>query len=177
MNGYITVCYSDQNQEIFGRGTMRIRNGVRTEEIIQRALRKDDIEGENYYVKADPNFDQLTYSVCHKALRKALSPGDFLFFRTLWREKQYFLGYFVISYKSGSGDNPICHADPVRSFLIEGYRFVIKPDLVEILNESANYSKTKNKKRFISYYLSRSFLHLNDKKTEYLKSEIDRYKH
>jgi len=176
MNGYITVCYSDQNQEIFKRGVMRIRNGVKTEEIIQRPLRKDDIEGENYYIKTDPNFDQWTYSICHKSLRKVLSPKDILFFRTLWRGNQYFIGYFTISHKSGDGNNPVCYADLSNSFLINGYKFVITPKLVEILNDNADYSKTSNKKRFVSGYLSRCYLHLSADKTEFLKKELDKFR-
>jgi hypothetical protein len=176
MSGYITVCYSNQNQDGFRRGVMRIRNGIRTEKIINSPLSDNYIEGVDYYIKADPNFDKWTYSICHRALRKALLPKDILFFRTLWRDKQYFVGYFVISFKTGDKDNPICHAVPSESFLINGYKFAIKPEIVELLNENANYSKTFNKKRFVSNYLSRYYLRLDEERTAFLKSEIDKYR-
>lgn len=176
MTGYITVCYSDQTQDKFKRGVMRIRDGKRTDEILKRELREYELENRDYYIKSDPNFDNWTYSVCHKSLRKALLPKDVLFFRTLWRGKQYFIGYFEISLKTGDENNPVCYADSGKSFLIDGYRFVIKPEVVELLNENANYVKTPNKKRFICQYLSRYFLRLDEERTAFLKSEIDTHR-
>jgi len=155
---------------------MRIRDGKRTDEILKREVRDDEKENRDYYIKSDPDFDKWTYSVCHKSLRKVLLPNDLLFFRTLWRGQQYFVGYFEISLKTGDEINPICHADFGKSLLIDGYRFVIKPEIVVILNENANFSETSNKKRFISHHLARNYLRIDEEKTAFLKSEIDKYR-
>ncbi len=176
MTGYVTVCYSNQSEEVFKRAPMRIRNGVRTNELIKRKIRKNEKENEDYYIKTDPNFDNYTYSTCHRSLRKVLLPGDILFFRTLWRGKEYFIGYFDIVYKSTYKDDNKCYALPQTSLLIPGYRYVITPSLVQRLNPNANLSRSVNENRFISYYLARSYLKLTLENTRFLKSELDKFK-
>jgi hypothetical protein len=176
MTGYVTVCYSDQTQDTFQRGVMKMKNGVRTEKQIRRVLEPEEKEGAHFYLKPDPNFENWTYSICHIALRKVLKPKDILFFRTLWRNTQYFIGYFVISHKSGDPDNPICQADSGKSLLIKGYRYVITSDMVKILNPNADFSRDENRNRLISSYLSRYYLSLSPEKTLFLKSELDKFR-
>ncbi len=174
MRGFITVCYSDWTKERFNRGVMRIIDGEGANYPIRRILRPDEEEGRDYYVKTDPDFSELVYSCCHRKLRQQLRPGDILFFRTLWRKKQYFIGYFLIKEKMGDPEDPICIADENGSFLVPDFKIEITPKIVKRLNPRFNFDNSRHPNSQINENLGRNYLCLDHEKTFYLISLIQK---
>ena len=160
MRGYITVCFSDWINDNFDNGVMHITNGIRTDRPIRRKLAINEIEGVHYYRKPDPDFKNFTYSRCHKSLRQQLQRGDVLFFRTLWQEKQYIIGYFLIKGIMGDPKNPICLADPNQSLLID-YKFEVTLDLVRFLNPLAYLNQSRHFNKCTNEWLGRNYLSLD----------------
>ncbi|MDA2922529.1 hypothetical protein MYX07_04675 [Patescibacteria group bacterium AH-259-L07] len=172
MKGYLTVCFSNWKEEIFTNGIMRIKNGKRTDDPIRRPLKPGEMEGIHYYIKPDPDFFNFTYSRCHRRLRQQLQKDDILFFRTLWREKQYIIGYFTIKEKVGAPEDPICVADPKQSLLIH-YELEVTPGLVYRLNPHAQSNRSRHINMWINERLGRDYLMLGPGATTYLKYLIE----
>lgn len=172
MRGFLTVCFSDWTKEYFSRGIMRISNGRRTNYPIYRSLRPDEKERRDYYIKHDPDFSDFTYSCCHRQLREQIQPGDILFFRTLWRRKHYFIGYFLIKEKVDDPDDPICIADKNGSFLVSGYQIEITPKIVKKLNPRARFRKSRHINSQINEWLGRNYMRLDSEKIAYLMDLI-----
>jgi hypothetical protein len=158
---YITTCFADWQSDTFRRGVMRIRNGKRTDEPIRRPLRPNEVEGVHYYVKADPDFDRLTYSRCHRSLRRKLQVGDRLFFRTLWRGKPYIIGYGMVSAKSGPADDPICHLNPLYTHLID-FRLPVTAKLVMLVNPEARRNRKFHFNAWVNVRLGRNYYRIRD---------------
>lgn len=174
MEGFLTVCFSDWTKDYFSRGVMRIINGRRTDQPIRRNLKINEKEGVDYYIKTDPDFENFSYSRCHKKLRQQIKCGDLLFFRTLWRGKHYFIGYFLIKEKRGNPENPICLADKNQSLLLPNFIVPITPAVVKKLNPKAVFLKSRNLNLQINEWLGRNYLKLDQKKTAYLKNFLER---
>ncbi|MEW6617432.1 MAG: hypothetical protein AB1333_03390 [Patescibacteria group bacterium] len=172
MVGIITPCFSDQNKSTFERGIMRISaNGKRTNDPFLGSLAKKK-EGVNYYIKKDPDFKNGTYSVCHQGLRRVIRPGDYLFFRTLWRGRQYLIGYFFIKEKSGSDPkNPVLVADLKKSKLVH-FSIPITSKIVKKINPkfSEEKFKTRHPNQVINEFLGRYSTRLSYQATKYLLS-------
>ncbi len=174
MNGYITPCFSDWNATTFQRGVMQVKNGTRTDRAIRRPLQeKEEIEGVDYYVKPDPDFDNYTYSRCHRSLRKSIDIGDLLFFRTLWRNKHYLIGYFLIEDKEGDPENPICIASAEDSPLID-FSLTMSPDLVRKINPRAKFTSTRPLNRQMNEFLGRNYLRLNSDGLKLLRRLVEK---
>lgn len=174
MAGYLTYCFSDWIKERFSRGVMFMRNGVRTDEPVRHPLPEHWREGTDYYVKADPDFELWTYSRCHKQLRLHVKTGDTIFFRTHWRGKQYFIGYFVIGEKAGDRDNPILVADRRKSLFLPQFSFEITPELIAKLNRRVRQHHVKRyHPNVLAMFLGRNYLAINDRQTRYLKKVLD----
>ncbi len=167
MRGFITVCFSDWTQKVFNNGIMRIIRGKRSDEPIRRPIKPDEVEGIDYYIKPDPNFLDFTYSRCHRKLRQQLRKDDILFFRTLWRGKQYLVGYFAIKEKTVDSQDPICIANPDKSLLIN-FSLEITPDLVKKLNPRVKPNNSRHLNMWINESLGRSYLQLTPETTIYL---------
>ena len=167
MQGFLTVCFCDWTKDSFSPGVMRIVKGKRTDQPLRQTLANKK-EGVDYYIKPDPNFSNFTYSHCHKQLRQQLKPGDILFFRTLWRKKPYFIGYFLIKKKIGDPNNPICLADRNGSFLTDGFNIEITPEIVKKLNPRAIFTNSQHLNSQINQWLGRNYLRLDTQKTFYL---------
>ncbi|MBS3165007.1 hypothetical protein J4439_06255 [Candidatus Woesearchaeota archaeon] len=170
MQGYLTYCFSDWLSESFRRAPMRIRDGKRTDVPLRTSL-EDLVEGEDYYVKADPDFDALTYRVCHRRLRERIQPGDYLFFRTNHCEQQYVIGYFRIQGKEDSERGPILHGDRADSLLLD-FRLELSPqnwDVVQRLNPRAQYHPERSINLNL-LALGRNYLLLDEERTVFLRS-------
>jgi len=154
---------------------MRIINENRTDYPIRRDLKPGEKENIDYYVKPDPDFSNFTYRSCHKKLRQQIEPGDILFFRTLWRGKQYLIGYFLIKQKADDSDNPICIGDSLCSFLSPEFKIEITPELVRKINPKAVFKKSQHVNSQINHWLGRNYLKLDTKKTVYLMNLIQKY--
>jgi len=176
MRGFITVCFSDWTKETFDNGIMRIIRGKRSDVPIRRPIRSDEVEGIDYYRKPDPDFLNFTYSRCHKKLRQQLQENDVLFFRTLWRGRQYLIGYFTIKEKRGDPQNPICIAEPSKSLLIN-FNLEITPELVKKLNPRARFNKSRHLNMWINEWLGRNYLKLPPEATNYLMELIKNKSH
>lgn len=155
---------------------MAIKNGKRTDTPIRRSLGAGDREGISWYRKPDPDFQQLTYSRCHRSLRRNLLAGDTLFFRALWRGKPYVIGYGVISEKSGPLDNPVCHLDPALSHLID-FKLPITESMVLRLNPRAVQNPSLHFNSWVNACLSRNYLCLHQgptcgKRERYLMNRV-----
>jgi hypothetical protein len=176
MNGFLTVCYSDQGTESFERGVFYIKNGRKTKSQVKRALSPNEVQGAHFWRKPDPDFSRLTYSICHRRLRQKLEVGDILFFRTLWRGRHYLLGYFLVKDKVDSGlkdRGPIIFGDDERSLLIH-YVLKITPALVMKLNpRSLPPKRGENLNMWMNRRLGRDHLRLSPENTEFLKGAMD----
>lgn len=168
---YLTVCFCDWNYSTFHRGVMKIRNGKRTDEPIRRPLRITELEGQDYYVKPDPDFAVGVYGRCHRQLRVALKPGDLLFLRTLWRGKPYLIGYFKISEKIGTAD-PICRADLTNSRLIN-FQLEITPEILEVVKPDCRDKRHFNQQ--VVSALGRNYIKLDRKLSNYLLDLVNHY--
>lgn len=175
IKGFITVCFSDWTKEKFNRGVMRIVNGDRTDYPVRRDLKPWEKENIDYYVKPDPDFSKLAYRSCHRKLRQKIQPGDILFFRTLWRGSQYFIGYFLIKEKTGDSNNPICIGDRPSSFLSPEFKIKITEEMVRKLNPKAVFKKMQPVNPQINHWLGRNYLKLDTEKTVYLMSLIQKH--
>ncbi len=171
MTSYLTVCFSDWNYDTFQRGVMKIRNGKRTNDPIRRPLKITEVEGQDYYIKPDPDFAVGVYGRCHRQLRLSIKPGDLLFLRTLWRGKPYLLGYFKIKEKIGTTD-PICRADLANSRLIN-FQHEITPELVRMVKPDWKDSRHFNQQ--VVSALGRNYIKLDEKRTNYLLDLINQY--
>lgn len=169
MKGYIATCFSDWIKDTFARGPMKMRKGAQTDIPIRHPLPPEWKEGGDYYIKPDPDFETLTYSQGYLALRRKILPGDVLFFKTLWRANQYFVGYFTIREKTGDEDDPILIADPKKSLFIPNFTARIWPEIVQTLNPRvrewhlATYSPN-----VLAMFLGRGLYALNRQRTMYL---------
>lgn len=173
MASYITYCFSDWTKTKFANGIMRIRDGKRTDVPIRHPLPLHWSEGTDYYVKSDPDFKKLIYSHCHKRLRLRAKPGDTIFFRTLWRDKQYFIGYFTIKTRTGDPLNPILIANPEASLLIKTFTAAISPAMIRILNPRATARRERMyPPNIFAMFLGREFLALNNNRTAWLKKQL-----
>jgi len=167
--GYITYCFSDWTKDVFSNGVMRIQNGVRTDRPVRHEIPTHWKLGVDYYVKVDPNFTDWTYSRCHKRLRRRMEPGDILFLRTLWREKQYFIGYFVIVRKSGDPNDPVLIADPSRSLFVQEFTDPISTQIVLKLNPGATRKHAAMyHPNIFAQFLGRESLGLDERRTAFL---------
>ena len=174
MQGYITPCFSDWNATTFQRGVMQIQNGTRTDRAIRRPLKeKEETEGVDYYIKPDPDFDNYTYSRCHRGLRKSIDKGDLLFFRTLWRGKHYLIGYFLIKGKMGDYNDPICIASEEDSPLID-FSLPISPALVKKINSRAKFTSARPLNRQMNEFLGRNYLKLSSDGLKLLRTLIEK---
>lgn len=167
MKGFITYCFGDWQSGEFQRGVMRMRQSRKTDEPIRRSLKKEEREGRDYYVKADPDFSALTYSVCHRKLRQLVEVGDVLFFRTLWRGQQYLVGYFLVREKRGISDNPILVADPERSVLVH-FKVPVTLELARKINPAMHLRTGAHRNSSINGRLGRNFKRLDAKTTRML---------
>jgi len=172
VSGFLTYCFSDWEREEFKRGVMRIRHNIKTDEPIRRPLRENEIEGRDYYVKADPNFGRGTYGVCHRGLRKILQPEDVLFFRTLWRQQQYLIGYFVVNGTMGSFENPTVLADTARSRLVN-FKLPITLELAKQINQETKYRRGIHPNRTLNGRLGRNYKRLDEQTTRVLIALIE----
>jgi len=170
MNGFITYCFSDWQSELFQRGVMQIKNGTRNDVPIRRPMQVYELENRDYYVKADPNFELGTYSVCHRKLRQVIQPGDVLFFRTLWRRKQYFIGYFLVKRKGGTEANPFLVADLKNSQLIH-FTLPITLDLAQQINPDTSFRSCVHPNASINGRLGRNYKRI-DEHTTYMLIEL-----
>ena len=84
----ITFCFADQDSETFKRAIVK-----ETKCGLER--------------KADPDFEEGTYSVCHQKLREKMEAGGTLFFRTTWRDEPYIIGYFDIAERKEGEYGPV----------------------------------------------------------------------
>lgn len=173
MPGFITTCFCDWNSETFRRGVMKIRNGKRTDCAIRRQLRPDEVQGRDYYIKVDPDFDNGTYSRCHLKLRQTLQPEDVLFFRALWRERPYVVGYFTIDHKEESECGPVCAADLSESKLVN-FSLEVTPILLETLNPKFRHNKNRNWNFQANEFLGRNYMRLTVDATQKLLEIIVR---
>ena len=155
---FITPCFSDWTKEVFIPGPMRIINENRTDYPIRRIIHADEVEGEDWYRKDDPNFEKGTYSRCHRALRKTLRIGDVLFFRTLWRDTPYLIGYFEITQKTGDEENPLCVTDVTHSKCVD-FLIPIGLGMVLMANEKARLG-SRHFNKLVNEYMGRSYLEL-----------------
>jgi|GEM_PF-6640090 len=155
---FITPCFSDWTKKVFVPVPMRIINGKRTDYPIRRIIRVDEVDGVNWYRKADPDFEKGTYSRCHKVLRKTLRIGDVLFFRTLWQDSPYLIGYFEITNKMGDGENPLCVTDVTHSKCVD-FLIPIGPGMVLMANSKAKL-ESRHFNKLVNEYMGRSYLEL-----------------
>ncbi len=163
MAAYITSCFSSWQSDTFKRGICAIVRGKRTDRAIRRWLKSREKEGKHWYRKADPDFDDFTYSRCHRTLRRILCSGDVLFFRTLWRGDPYLIGFFRITGKTGPSENPVCHADPEMSALIYFRKCMrITPSLVGVLNPKAGPRCKRPYNQWANEQLGRNWMQLDD---------------
>lgn len=168
--GFITYCFSDWEADTFKRAPMVMRDGKRTDTPLHGSL-DTLVEGEDYYIKPDPDFDGLTYSRCHRKLREQIQPGDYLFFRTNYRDRQFLIGYFRIQEKLGGEKGPVLIADPDESRCVDfscelsGENW----EIVEKLNPRAigGYDPGRAISRNMMF-LGRNYLVLDREKTDYL---------
>ena len=167
MQGYVTYCFSDWMSASFQRGIMRIRDGERVDLPIRRPLRSDEREGREYYVKPDPDFERGTYSVCHRRLRIALDAGDLLFFRSLWRGKQYLIGYFSVAEKRGPDDDPVIIADLARSRLVH-FQLPITLRVARIINPETRFRRGVADNAVLNGRLGRNYKRLPPKAADRL---------
>ena len=174
MAGFLTVCFSDWNSDVFRRGVMAIRNGRRTEQPLRRPLRPDEIEEVHYYIKPDPDFDTGFYTHCHRKLRQAIQVGDTLFFRTLWRGQPYLIGYFLIEAKLLSDESPVCLANLEKSRLID-FRLKITPRLIRKVRPNAVLVPGRHFNHQVNQTFGRSYIRLSDPATRYLIERINRH--
>jgi len=164
--GMVTYAYSDWNVNHFANGIMKIRGGKHTDVPIHRSLKENENEGIDYYVKPDPNFKDATYDVCHPEIRERINVGEFLFFRTLWRESPYFFGYFHIGEKIDGEKGPILKADMWGRF---PYTMPISEETVLNLNPKAKDSHARSFNEWVNYNLGyRRYLELDEQRTDYL---------
>ncbi len=168
--GFITYCFSDWEADSFKRAPMKIRDGERSE-VPQHGSLEGLVEGEDYYLKPDPDFDELTYGICHRKLREKIQPGDYLFFRTNHRDQQFIIGYFRVADKVEGDRGPVLIADPERSRCID-FDFKLSEDnwdVVETLNPRAKgrYDSERADSRNMMA-LGRNYLILDQEKTDYL---------
>lgn len=172
MVGIITPCFSNQHEDVFERGAARIgTDGKRTNDPFLGPLIKKN-EGVSYYIKKDPDFKKGTYSIYHQRLRKTIRPGDYLFFRTLWRGRHYLIGYFFIKEKNGSDPkNPVLVADLKKSKLVH-FSIPITPEIVKKINPkfSEEKFKTRHPNQVINEFLGRYSMRLSYPATKYLLS-------
>lgn len=175
MSGFITYCFSDWQSERFERGRAHIVNGVRTDNPIRRPLRKNELEGIDYYVKADPDFTTGTYGVCHRKLRQIIQPGDILFFRTLWRKEQYLIGFFSIEGKCGEDENPILCANLQSSRLIH-FSLPITFDLAKQINPKTKFRDGVHPNCSINGRLGRNFKRIDNATTNMLLTLVEKAK-
>jgi len=167
MSGFITYCFSDWQSELFQRGVMQIKNGTRNSTPIRRPMRADELENRDYYIKADPNFERGTYGVCHRKLRQIIQPGDVLFFRTLWRGRQYFIGYFLIKRIDGTEANPILIADLKNSQLIH-FALPITLDLAQQINPDTSFRNGVHPNKSLNGRLGRNYKRIDERTTHML---------
>lgn len=151
---------------------MRIRHYSKTDEPIRRSLHKNELEGRDYYVKADPDFDRGTYSVCHQGLRKILKPKDIIFFRTLWRGQQYLIGYFVVKGKTGSVTDPTVFADTERSCLIN-FALPVTLELAQQINPETKYRYGVHPNATLNGRLGRNYKRIDEQTTRMLVALIE----
>jgi len=168
---FITSCFADETQEVFIPSPMRIINGKRTDYPIRRPIKKDEIEGVDWYRKSDPDFKKGTYTRCHKALRKTLQPGDILFFRALWRGTPYLIGYFEITKKIGDLENPVCVTDVTHSKSVD-FLIPITKGMVLIANKKAKFGK-RHFNMVVNENLGRSYMELSSGIGSFYKHYID----
>lgn len=146
---------------------MRMRSGRRTDTPIRRSLKKEEQEGIDYYIKADPDFAQGTYSVCHRKMRQVMQVGDVLFFRTLWRGQQYLVGYFLVREKRGMSDDPILVADSKKSVLVH-FKVPVTIKLAQKINPAMRLRAGVHRNSSINGRLGRNFKRLDAKTTHML---------
>ncbi len=151
---------------------MKILKRKKTSEPIRRPLRISEHEGKDFYVKPDPDFTIGTYSVCHRQLRKIISPGDILFFRTLWRGRQYFIGFFVIKGKRGPSENPTLFADLEKSMLIH-FRLPISLDLARLINPETDLRGGVHANSTLNGRLGRNYKRIDTEVTRVLIELIE----
>lgn len=168
--GFITYCFSDWEADTFERAPMVMRNGERTDTPLRSSL-EGLIEGMDYYLKPDPDFAQGTYSRCHRKLREQIRPGDYIFFRTNHRDRQFLIGYFRIKEKIEGKIGPILVADPDESQRID-FEFELHRDnwdVVERLNPRAvgGYDPDRTINRNMMF-LGRDYLILDRTKKDFL---------
>ena len=170
---FITPCFADETQESFVPGPMRIVNGKQTDFPIRRQIRiqKDQIEGIDWYRKPDPDFKKGTYTRCHKALRKTLHIGDVLFFRTLWRDAPYLIGYFEITDKTEDSENPLCVTDVTHSKCVD-FLIPITKGMVLVANKKARFGK-RHFNMVVNENLGRSYMELSSGIGNFYKHYID----
>lgn len=173
MNGFITYCFSDWQSEQFRRGVMQIKNGRRTDTPIRRLIQAEEFENIDYYVKADPNFELGTYGVCHRKLRQTIRPRDILFFRTLWRGMQYFIGYFLIERIGGTEANPILISDLKNSQLIH-FALPITLDLAQQINPEMVFRSGVHPNTSINGRLGRNYKRIDEHTTHMLMELIQK---
>lgn len=174
MRSFITYCFADWMQPTFANGIMRIRNGRRTDEPIRHPLPAHWKKDVHYYIKPDPDFVNWTYSRCHRKLRRIVHPGDIIFFRTLWRSQQYFIGYFIIEGTCGEATNPVLAADPRRSLFVPAFASPISSSLILRLNPRAKLVHVERyHPNVLAMFLGREYLALNTKRTHFLKAHLD----
>jgi hypothetical protein len=150
---------------------MRIINGKRTDYPIRRQIDSEEIEGVDWYRKQDPDFIKGTYSRCHRALRKTLRVGDLLFFRTLWRNNPYLIGYFKITEKKGDLENPVCVTDVTQSKCVD-FLIPISPGMVLMANEKVELGK-RHFNKLVNEFMGRSYLELLPGVAECFKQYIN----
>lgn len=168
--GFITYCFSDWEADTFKRAPMAIRDGTRTDTPLHGSL-EGLVKDEDYYFKPDPDFEQGTYSRCHRTLREQIQPGDFIFFRTNYKDRQFLIGYFRIKDKIDGKKGPILVADPDESRCID-FEFELSEenwDVIEKLNPRAinGYDSGRTINRNMMF-LGRNYLILDNEKTNFL---------
>lgn len=173
MTGFITVCFSDWNADTFQPGVMAIRKGKRTDQPIRRPLRPDEVQGTDYYIKPDPDFQNGLYVCCHRKLREALQAGDTLFFRTLWCGEPYLIGYFLIEAKFRDKD-PVCVANLEKSRLID-FQLTITPRLIRRVRPNAVLVPGRHFNHQVNQVFGRNYSRLSDPATRYLIGRIKRF--
>ena len=169
--GILTYAYSDDRSESFSNGVMRISNGKKTDRKISSVDGK--VEGVDYYVKPDPDFENGLYGVCHHDIRERIAEDEYLFFRTLWRGNSYLLGYFRVGSKIETPNGPLLVA---RDISLKNYEVPITEDIVKEVNPSANgeAKACRSFNEWINYNMGyRSYLKLDEEKTSFLRSLLE----
>lgn len=172
MRYFITPCFADHHSgEKFVPSPMSIIHGKKTDYPIRRKIGSSDIEGLTWYRKPDPDFKKGTYTRCHRALRKALRPGDILFFRTLWHGSPYLVGYFEIVEKHGDINDPVCVTSVTRSKCVD-FLIPITKGMVTIANPKAKFGN-RHFNMVVNENLGRSYMELLSGIGAFYKHYID----